>query len=147
MGSRSDGDAPDPRAEAWRAAFQRFVDALHAPLDAARIAAAVADDVRLERHAAGDRGADGPAVAPIAETFRGVREVAVWLARTPQQVQFALVGEPWRIADGIAPGGAIWGIEYAITAGEFRNGGVWHARLAGDDRIAFLSHRPFALAE
>ncbi len=38
-----------------------------------------------------------------------------------------------------------WAIEYAITAGEFRNGGIWRALIAADGRIAALSHHPFAL--
>ena len=116
----------------WRAAFQRFVDALNQSRDAAVLSLAVTDDVRIDRHGPGERGA-----APIAEAFAGVAEVARWLARTPVVVRFSLAGEP--TADGT--------IEYAIDAGEFHNGGIWLARLAPDGRIAFLSHHPFALRE
>jgi hypothetical protein len=121
-------------AEPWIAAFQRFVDALNRSREPAVLGAAVVDDVRIERHAPGARGAE-----PIVETFAGVAEVARWLARTPPVVSFALAGAPW------PDDGERWGTEYAIHAGEFHNGGVWLARLAGDGRIAFLSHHPFAL--
>jgi hypothetical protein len=121
-------------AELWRTAFQRFVDAVNRPRDTALLAAAVADDVRIARHEAGARG-----TAPVAETFTGVAEVARWLGRTPSAIAFALAGDPWPDRDDI------WGVQYELRAGEFRNGGVWLARLAQDGRIAALSHHPFAL--
>lgn len=121
-------------ADAWVAAFGRFVDALNHPRDAGVVSAAVTDDVRIERHAPGERG-----TAPVAETFTGVAEVARWLARTPPVASFSLAG-------AAAPdAGDSWSIEYAIDAGDFHNGGIWLARLAGDGRIAFLSHHPFAI--
>jgi hypothetical protein len=124
-------------AEPAIAAFQRLVDALNRPLDPALLRAAMADDVRIDRHAPGDRG-----VAPVAESFTGVAEIERWFARTPPSVRFGLAGAAWAEPDGDR-----WGIEYAIDAGEFHNGGVWLARLAGDGRIAFLSHHPFALRD
>ena len=124
-------------ADAWSPAFQRFVDALNLPRDAEVLSAAVAGDVRIDRHGPGERG-----TAPIAETFTGIAEVARWLARTPPVATFAIAGAPWPEA-GAA--GDTWGVEYAIHAGEFHNGGIWVARLAADGRIAFLSHHPFAL--
>lgn len=123
-------------AEAWGAAFQRFVDALNRPRDRALLIAAVADDIRIDRSGPGERG-----IAPVVETFRGVAEVARWLARTPAVASFALAGAAWADAD------ESWGIEYAIDAGGFHNGGIWIARLAEDGRIAFLSHHPFALRD
>jgi hypothetical protein len=123
-------------ADAWGAAFQRFVDALNCPRDVAVLCAAVADDVRIERHAPGERGA-----APVAEIFTGVAEVARWLARTPAVARFSL-------AAGAAPDAGeagVWIIEYAMDAGDFHNGGIWCARLSGDGRIGFLSHHPFPL--
>jgi hypothetical protein len=122
-------------ADAANAAFQRFVDALNRPRDAAVLGVAVADNVQIDRHAPGERG-----VAAVAETFTGIAEVARWLARTPLVATFALAGPPWPEAD-------TWGVEYAIVAGEFHNGGIWIARLAGDGRIAFLSHHPSALRD
>jgi len=122
--------------DAWRAAFQRFVDALNRPRDAAVLSAAVADDVRIERHAPGARG-----TAPIVETFAGIAEVSRWLARTPPVVVFALVGEPGPEPDGGCA------MAYAIHAGEFHHGGIWCAQLGGDERIALLSHHPFALRD
>jgi hypothetical protein len=123
-------------AELWRTAFQRFVEAVNQPRDAALLGAAVIDDVHIERHEPGERGA-----AVIAETFAGAAEVARWLQRTPAATAFALAGDPWPDRD------PRWGIRYEVRAGEFRNGGVWLARLAGDGRIAALSHHPFALPD
>ena len=123
-------------SEISQAAFARFIAALHAPRDAAILTAAVDDDVHIERHAPGPRGA----ITAIAESFAGSRAVAGWLARTPPVVRFSLAGTP-------SLDGEVWLVEYAIDAGEFHNGGLWRARLAGDGRIAFLSHHPFALPD
>ena len=117
------------------AAFQRLVDALNHPRDPALLRAAVTDDIRIDRHAPGDRGA-----APVAETLAGLVEVEAWFARTPPIARFGLAGAAW-------PDGERWGIEYALDAGEFHNGGIWLARLAGDGRVASLSHHPFALRD
>jgi len=128
-------------SDAASAAFQRFVDALNRPRDTAVLGAAVIDDVRIDRHGPGERG-----VAPIAEAFAGIAEVARWLARTPPVATFALAGTPW-LDPGAGAVADTWGVEYAIHAGEFHNGGIWIARLAGDGRIASLSHHPFALRD
>jgi hypothetical protein len=122
-------------ADPWGPAFQRFVDALNRPRDAAVLSAAVTDDVRIERHAPGARG-----TAQAVETFTGIAEAARWLARTPSVAVFSLAGAA---APDDAAGASC--IEYAIDAGEFHNGGIWVARLAVDGRIAFLSHHPFPL--
>jgi hypothetical protein len=95
----------------------------------------VTDDIQIDRHGPGDRGA-----APVAETFAGVDEVERWFARTPPISRFGLAGAAW-------PDGDRWGIEYTLEVGEFRNGGIWLARLAGDGRVASLSHHPFALRD
>jgi len=125
-------------SDAVDAAFQRFADALNQPRDAAVLRAAVTDDVRIDRHAPGERG-----TAPVAETFTWVAEVARWLARMPPVITFAPAGAGWPAGDDT------WGIEYeyATHDGEFRNGGIWIARLATDGRLAFLSHHPFALRD
>lgn len=112
--------------EAWRAAFQRFVDALNRAGDAA---AAFADDIEIARHKP-----DGP----LAQTYVGLAAVARWVALSPASVQFALDGEPVLDGDHATIG-------YALSAGEFHNGGTWRARLAADGRIAHLSHHPRAL--
>ena len=119
--------------EAATAAFQRLVAALDPSRDPASLRAAVIDEIRIDRHAPGERG-----VAPVMESFTGIAEVERWFARTPPVVRFGLAGASWRDGDA-------WGVEYTIDAGEFHNGGIWIARLAGDGRIAFLSHCPFAL--
>lgn len=126
-------------AEAARAAFQRFADALTRARDPALLRAAVTDDVRIERHAPGERG-----TAPVMESFAGVAEVERWFARTPGAVRFSLTGAAWPALDD--PDGG-WGVEYAYDAGEFHHGGIWIARLGGDGRLAFLSHHPFALRD
>ncbi|HET7502424.1 MAG TPA: nuclear transport factor 2 family protein [Kofleriaceae bacterium] len=127
-------------AEIVRAAFERFARALNHARDVAVLSAAVADEVRIERHGPGERG-----VAPVVETFDGVAAVARWFARTPPVAKFSVAGAP-ALEPG-ADGAAAWVIEYAIDAGEFHNGGIWVARLAADGRIAFLSHHPFALRD
>lgn len=113
-------------------AFQRFADALDRARDPALLRAAVTDDVRIDRHAPGERAA-----APVAESFAGIAEVERWFARMPAGVRFALAGAAWP-----EPGG--WGVEYAYDAGEFHHGGIWIAQLGGDGRIAALAHHPFA---
>jgi hypothetical protein len=127
--------AADPAADP-ATALQRFADALNHARDPARLRAAVTDEVRLDRHAPGER-----ATAPIAESFAGVIELERWFARMPGGVQFALAGAAWAEPDGG------WGVEYAYHAGDFHHGGIWIARLAGDGRIARLSHHPFALRD
>ena len=121
-------------ADPARAAFARLVDALNAPRDEALQAAAFAADIDIERYQPGPRGE-----AALAQRLRGAAEVARWFARTPPISQFRLAGEPAREPDGR------WLIEYAISAGDFHNGGVWCARLADDGRIVALAHHPFAL--
>jgi len=118
--------------------MQRFVDALNRPRDAEVLRAAVTDDVRIDRHGPGERG-----IAPVAETFVGITEVAGWLARMPPVITFARAGTVW------PDGGDAWGsaYDYATHDGAFRHGGIWVARLAEDGRIAFLSHHPFALRD
>lgn len=132
-----------PRAvslEAAHTAFQRFAEALNRARDPAAVRAAVTDDVQIDRHAPGARTAPGQLAAPVVESFTGLAEVERWFVRTPPIARFGLAGAPW-------PDGDTWAIEYTIVAGEFHNGGIWLARLAGDGRIAFLSHRPFALRD
>lgn len=118
------------------AAFQRLVEALNHSRDGAVLRAAVTDDVQLERHGPAARGED----ARIAESFAGVDEVGRWFARMPTVITFSLAG------DARADGDDRWAIEYAYDAPDIHHGGMWHARLAADGRIAALSHRPFALA-
>jgi hypothetical protein len=122
-------------SEVARVAFQRLVDALNHARDPARVRAAMTDDIHIDRHSPGARG-----VAPVAESFTGIAEVERWFARTPPVVRFGLAGEP-RLEDDR------WLVEYALDAGEFHNGGFWLARLAGDGRIASLSHHPFPLRD
>jgi hypothetical protein len=119
-------------------AFQRFADALNDPRDPARLRAAVTDDIVIDRHRPGERDTQ-----PVLESFAGIAAVEQWLARTPPVVRFSLAGAAWPAADGDAADR--WGIAYAYDAGDFHHGGIWLARLAGDGRIAALSHQPYAL--
>ena len=118
------------------AAFQRLADALNRARDPVLLRAAVTDDIRIDRHAPGERG-----TAPVVESFAGVAEVERWFARMPAGVAFSLAGTAWPDAGGG------WGVEYAYDAGEFHHGGIWIAWLGGDGRIALLSHHPFALRD
>lgn len=118
------------------AAFQRFADALNRARDPGVLRAAVTDDVRIDRHAPGERTA-----APVVESFAGVAKVEGWFARMPGGVRFTLAGAAWTEPDGG------WGVEYAYDAGDFHHGGIWIARLAGDNQLALLSHHPFALRD
>jgi len=143
-GGPGSGIVDGVRVDAASAAFQRFADALNRARDPAALRAAVTDDIRIDRHTPGERGA-----APILESFAGLAEVERWVARTPPVVQFALAGAAWlEPAGGDADAdGERWAIEYAYRADAFHHGGIWIARLAGDGRIAVLAHHPFALRD
>jgi hypothetical protein len=123
-------------SEIWNSAFLRLAEALNHGRDHERLAAAVHDDIRIDRYQPGAR-----AVAALAETFTGSSEVARWFARTPAVARFTLAGAPWPETDGT------WAVEYAIDADDFHNGGIWVARQAEDGRIEWLSHHPFALRD
>ncbi|HET9625146.1 MAG TPA: hypothetical protein VFP84_27450 [Kofleriaceae bacterium] len=124
-------------AELAHAAFARFAAALNRGRDADALRAAVTDDIEVQRHAPGGRDAPGPMV----EAFAGFAEVERWILRMPPVITFSLAG-------AAQPAGGQWKIEYAYEIrnhASFRNGGVWVAALAGDGRITWLAHRPFAL--
>ena len=125
-------------SELAHAAFARFAEALNRARDPQALHAAVTDDIELQRHAPGSRDAPGPMV----EAFAGFAEVERWLHRMPPVITFSLAG-------AAEPTCAQWKIEYAYEthAADFRNGGLWVAALAGDGRITWLAHRPFALVE
>ncbi|MBC7977938.1 MAG: hypothetical protein H7138_23400, partial [Myxococcales bacterium] len=71
--------------ETVRAAFERFIAALHDSRNAEALCAAVTSDIQIERYTPGARGA----ITSVAESFDGMAEVARWLARTPPVVRFA----------------------------------------------------------
>lgn len=123
-------------SELAHAAFARFAVALNRSRDPDALHAAITDDIELQRHAPGSRDTPGP----VAEAFAGFAEVERWLHRTPPVITFSLAG-------AVEPASGQWKIEYAYETenAEFRNGGLWVAALAGDGRIAWLAHRPFAL--
>jgi len=116
------------------AALSRWLEAMR---DVAHLPAAVTDDIHVERFAPVARGT--VADAPV-QVMDGVAAVATWLRLTPKNVAFELAGEP--VVDG-----DLVTVEYIyrVTDHDWSNGGTWALRLAGD-RIAWLAHRPFALA-
>jgi len=121
-------------------AFQRSPMRSNRPRDPALLRAAVIDEVRIERHATGRaRCAGRRGAAPVVESFAGVAESS---AGSPDAA-----GRAVRAGGGGAARRRRLVVEYAIEVGEFHNGGTWLARLAGDGRHRFLSHRPLALRE
>lgn len=116
--------------------LERWLAALHGRGERTSIEAALTPEACIERHAPAPRAMLGQSPEPL-ERFEGHEAIARWLARTPVEAVFALA-EPAHMEGEwlLAP--------YTITAGEFRNGGLWRARLEGH-RIALLAHYPAAL--
>lgn len=112
--------------------FDKYLAAMNATRDRAALAAAVTDDIVIERHAGGDPG-------PLAQVYTGLAEVADWFARTPPRCVFALLGAPARGPDDT------WRVGYSIAVDDFYNTGVWIARFAADGRVTHLWHQPHAL--
>ncbi|HVV85394.1 MAG TPA: hypothetical protein VHE35_20185 [Kofleriaceae bacterium] len=121
------------------ASFAAWIAALNRPRDRAALEAAVAPDARIERHDALDRGAPPPSPAEI---FDGIDAIERWMHRLVRPVTFSLVGAP-----AAGPDDGSWTAEYALAVETFTGGGLWIARLAADGRLAYLSHRPFPLAD
>lgn len=113
----------------WDRTFERWCSAINAPADRDLLAAAVTEDVVLERYQPGRDGS-----GELARTFRGIAEVHAWLATTAARSVFSLAGP---IRDGV--------VEYQITLDDFTNRGEWAARTASDGRITHLTHRPYPL--
>jgi hypothetical protein len=132
-------------AELAAVAFQRFADALNRSRSSSRLRAAVGDDVQLDRHDPGPR--DGQRPGRLAESFAGFNAVEGWIHRMPPVITFSLSSEvsPGPAAD--AGPGEVWQVryDYVINNADFRNSGMWVARLTTDGKIAWLAHRPFVL--
>lgn len=122
---------------AVRDALLRWIDALQHPSDAARIAAAVEDDIEIHRYPPALRrdGVPPRGVEPV--VLRGLDAVSAWVQRTPAEGVFTLAGALTLAGDDAC-------VEYGYAYGDFRNGGVWMARARGA-RLVRLVHAPFAL--
>ncbi len=118
---------------ALTAALTRWIDAIHQP--GAHLAAAVTDDVRVERHAPAPRADAAPGA--VVEVFEGRAAVAAWLAKSPAGLTFGLEGE-------VADEAGVLVALYWYEVDGFKNGGRWRASTR-DGRIALLAHQPFAL--
>lgn len=120
---------------ALTAVFTRWIDAIHQPGEPAYLAAAVVDDVRVERHAPAPRGDGSP--GELVEVFEGRAAVAAWLARSPAGLTFGLEGE-------VVDEAGVVVARYWYEVDGFTNGGRWRATTR-EGRIARLAHQPFAL--
>lgn len=121
--------------------FVRLVATLNAPSPEG-ITATFGDGASIDRHAGGTAEEAGK----LLETFTGHEQIARWLALLPPgKFSFALRGEA-PLQPGDDP--ELPRIAYAIYGPDsFENTGTWMARLDESGRIAWLSHRPFALIE
>lgn len=116
--------------------LERWLAALHGRGERTSLEAALTPEACIERHAPAPRAVLGQSPEPL-ERFEGHEAIARWLARTPAAAVFTLEEPAYTEGEWLlAP--------YTITAGDFRNGGLWRVRLEGD-RIALLAHYPAAL--
>jgi len=85
----------------------------------------------------------------LVQSIQGISEVADWLGLTPETVQFDIEGSVGFEAE--EPGGSldlpgatdgVATVRYLIQVVGFANGGTWRFRVADDDRILWLEHRP-----
>lgn len=120
---------------ALTAVLTRWIAAIHQPGEPAHLAAAVVDDVRVERHAPAPRADEAP--GPVVEVIEGRAAVAAWLARSPAGLTFGLEGV-------VADEAGVLVARYWYEVDGFTNGGRWRA-WTRDDRITRLAHQPFAL--
>lgn len=108
-----------------------WIEALNRPGDAAAIHAAV------EPLAVVERFGFGPQRGQCVEHLRGADAIAAWAALTNPVCRFARDGDARIEADGVTAT-----VRYAITADDFRGGGVWRFRLGRRGRLAWLRHEP-----
>jgi len=142
MRRRSSPRVADPptrvtTCDEWTAAFRRLAGAIsrREPLS---IALVFDLSARIDRYAPNPRGGS---LRPPAETFVGLAEITRWLLRTPSGTTFDVVGDAEMAGDGTAR------IEYAVSVGAFRNGGVWRARMSAHTRFDWWAHHPFTLVD
>ncbi len=124
----------------WIVAAARWVDAVNAPQDFARLGEACVPAMVVERMGVFDKK------GKLAETFRGIAEVSAWLGRLPDGIEFELAGGP-EVAPKVGPG--VWRVRYLYRIAElqFSNGGEWLMRLGDDGRLAWLRHDPDPLPD
>jgi len=137
--------AIDMRLSRYESAIRRWVDALNGRVDRARVEAAVHPEVRVVRWGFGTN------VGQVVQDIQGTSGVAEWFGMTPATVEFDIAGpveveaEP-SLESGDSTGGKEAGsvarAQYQVMAPDFLGGGIWNFRLAEDDRIIWLEHRP-----
>lgn len=131
------------RLSRYESAIRRWVDALNGRGDRARVEAAVHSEIRVARFGFGSRA------GVLVQRIQGISEVADWLGLTPEAVQFEIEGsvefEAEEPSGSVDPEGVTRDVataRYLIRANGFANGGTWRFRLADDDRLLWLEHRP-----
>ncbi len=121
-----------PRRELLAAlAVERLVRALDAYGAAPLVAKAVADGAELRRYGWGaeqDR---------IAEQLRGRESIGDWMARSPADTRFSVIGAPI-----LAGQPARWHARYRMEVAGFIGGGTWRLELDDDGLVTSWEHRP-----
>ncbi|MCA9516898.1 MAG: hypothetical protein KC635_18275 [Myxococcales bacterium] len=109
----------------------RFAAMLTARGAADAVALALADDCRLERFGNYEN------TGKVVEILDGAAAIGTWGGTTPAETVFALASPLTLDADG-----ATGVVRYRVAVGrDFENHGTWRLRLAGDGRIAWISHQ------
>ncbi|MCO4761746.1 MAG: hypothetical protein KC502_09595 [Myxococcales bacterium] len=118
----------------------RWVDAVNAPSEVARLHAACAPVMTVERMGVFDKK------GRLAETFVGIEQVTEWLQRLPEGIFFELSGAP---EPAPKVGADVWQIRYLyrIPSLQFTNGGTWHLRLDAAGQVSWLRHDPDPLPD
>lgn len=131
------------RLSRYESAIRRWVDALNGRGDRACVEAAVHPEIRVARFGFGKRAGH------LVQRLQGTSEVTDWLGLTPVEVQFDIEGsvefEAEEPAGSVDPSGVtkeVASVRYQIRTDGFANGGTWRFRLADDDRLLWLEHRP-----
>jgi hypothetical protein len=111
------------------AAIGRWIDALNLFGDRDALERAVTDNVQIDRYGWEKRRTD------LAEVITGLDAAVQWMARSPESVVFS--------ADGLSTvSGPTGTARYRLEATDFLGTGEWIFRLADDDRIEWIEHRP-----
>ncbi|MBI5607385.1 MAG: hypothetical protein HY902_00735 [Deltaproteobacteria bacterium] len=121
---------------ALAAMLQHWMTALNSRGDPDAVAAAVAEEVLVERYGFHYQRGE------LVEELRGREQVARWMARTAAVVQFELDS-----AEPRATGAGTWQVRYIVRApDDFVGGGVWDLQLDGRGQLSYLRHQPDDLA-
>lgn len=131
------------RLSRYESAIRRWVNALDGRGDRVRVEAAVHPEVRVARFGF------GASSGQLVQSIQGTSEVTDWVGLTPAAVQFDVVGsvgfeaeEPGESSGSSGETNVVATVRYQVTTVGFAGGGTWRFRLADDDRILWLEHRP-----